>query len=198
MLLLPKIEEYTDILTFREIDKIYLTLISDTFPWFSIGGKTVNEFWHAAEKDELTKEYLQLVHQFNLIDGTPNSDYTGMTDHILNRFLEATGYKLKKLGKVKANFQPRVETFGENCYNTPHVDSADSHYVLLYYPHTTDGKTRIFNKTEQDKRIKYDIIKETSPEAGKFLFFNGSYFHAGAHPMTSENRIVINFNFEIE
>ena len=114
MPLLSKIEEYTDILTFREIDQIYLTLISDAFPWFSIGGKTVNEFWHDAEKDEFTKEYLQLVHQFNLLDGTPNSDYSGMTDHILKRFLEAAGYKLKKLYKVKANFQPRVETFGEN------------------------------------------------------------------------------------
>jgi hypothetical protein len=141
---------------------------------------------------------LQFVHQFNMLDGTPNSDFSGMTDHILQRFLESTGYKLKTLYKVKANFQPRVESFKDCFYNTPHTDSADPHYVLLYYPHTTDGNTRIFNKIKEDKNTKYEIIKETSPEAGKFLLFDGSYFHSGSHPSVSESRIVINFNFELE
>ena len=193
-----KIEEYKDILTFREIDQVYLTLISDTFPWYCSGVKTVTEFWHDVEKDEYTKEYLQLIHQFNMLDGTSNSAYSDMTDHILKRFLDANGYKLKNLFKVKANFQPRVESFKNTFYNTPHTDSDKSHFVLLYYPHTCDGNTRIFNRIEENKNIKYEIIKETKPEAGKFLLFDGSYYHAGAHPATSESRIVINFNFELE
>lgn len=193
-----KIEEYTDVLTHREIDRIYLTLISDIFPWYCCGSGTVNQNWYDSEKDNNTKEYLQLVHQFNMLDGTPNSDFAGMTDHILTRFLEHSGYKLKKLFKVKANFQPKVETFGENYYNTPHIDKPDPHYVLLYYPHDADGDTRIFEKSITEEQAKYNVIKQITPSAGKYLFFDGSLYHSGAHPTKSDSRIVINFNFEIE
>lgn len=198
MPLLLNIEEHKDILSFREIDQIYLTLISDTFPWYCAGVKTVNEFWHDSEKDQNTKEYLQLVHQFNMLDGTPNSDFSDMTDHILQRFLESTGYKLKTLLKVKANFQPRVESFNDCFYNTPHTDSPEPHCVLLYYPHTADGNTRIFNRIKENENVRYEVIREVVPEAGKFLLFDGSYFHSGSHPCQAESRIVINFNFTIE
>lgn len=193
-----RIQEFTNVLSFNEIDKIYLTLISDVFPWYWSGSMTVNKDWYNLEKDNNTKEYLQLVHQFNKLDGTSNSEWSDMTDHILKRFLDTTGIKIKKLFKVKANLQPKVESFESRFYNCPHTDGPHKHYVLLYYPHLVEGNTRIFSRLDGESKSEYKIIKEIIPEAGKFVLFDGRHYHTGAHPNLSDIRLVINFNFEID
>lgn len=189
-----------DVLTTQEIDQILITLTGEFFPWFYSHDKTVLDNTYEVDSDTQTKEYLQFVHQFYLTDGTPNSDYSAMVDHILGRFLDHTGLKLKKLWKVKANFQPKLESFGEKNYNTPHIDKLGDHYVLLYYPLSADGATRVFSrKYNNDKnRDDYKIIAEINPKAGRFFLFNGEYYHSGAHPMNSDKRIVINYNLEFD
>lgn len=186
-------EEHEGILTSDEIDRVYATLSSEAFPWFYFNSKTVGDSWYNEEKDENTREHLQLFHLFNTLEGVPNSNYTKLTDFILNRFLIATGKSLKKRFKTKANFQPRVDSFLSNQYNTPHTDARYSHYVVLYYPHTTDGDTFIFDKTENG----YKCIQRITPKAGKYIIFNGAYYHAGSHPKQNDYRIVINYNLTL-
>jgi len=187
-----KFEEYEDILTPAEINQIHSILCSQNFPWY-LSDLTVTPSWHNEEKDKNTREYLQLVHLFNAPDGMPNSNHIGLSDEILNRFLIATGKSLKKRYKTKANLQSKIENFLPSQYNTPHIDASYSHYVVLYYPHTTDGDTFIFDKTESG----YKCIKRITPKAGKYIIFNGAYYHAGSHPSQNDYRIVINYNLTL-
>ena len=186
-------EEYQDILTAHEIDQIHDILCSRSFPWF-FSELSVAPSYYNRKKDENTREYLQLIHLFNTPDGTPNSNYNGLSDEILNRFLHVTGKSLKKRYKTKANFQTKIETFLPTQYNTPHIDERISHHVLIYYPHTTDGDTFIFDNTQSG----YTCIKRITPKAGKYIFFNGAYYHAGSHPSQNDYRIVLSYNFALD
>ena len=46
-----------------------------------------------------------------------------MTDHIFNRFIENTGIQVKARTKVKANFQPKVDNFGNTAQATKPINS---------------------------------------------------------------------------
>jgi len=190
---------YDSVLSQTNVDKIYQTFVYEHFPWYyandntTVGGNSTE-----IDGDEFTKEYIQFIHLFNLRDGTPNSGYVEMTNFILDSFLSKTNIKLKKLLKVKANFQTQNLLFDENSYNTPHVDDVTPHYVLLYYPHDSDGDTRIWSRKIGHPKTKYEILEKVSPTAGRFCLFNGDHYHCGAHPRISQKRIVINFNLDIE
>jgi len=187
-------EEYEDILTPDEINQIYSIVSSESFPWY-LSKTSVKPLWH---KDKNTREYLQFVHLFNTSDGKPNSNYIKLSDDILNRFLVATGKTIKNRYKTKVNFQPRIENFLPNQYNTPHVDRDEPHYVVLYYPHTTDGDTFIFDRTENSPfEGQYNCIKRITPKAGKYIIFNGDHYHAGSHPSQNDYRIVFNYNLTL-
>ena len=190
---------FDNILTEREISNIQQTLVDDFFPWFFSNDLTVVPESYKDDSDCNTKEFLQFVHQFYLPNGEQNSDYCNMVDHILNRFLQHTELRLKNRYKVKANFQPKVESFKDSNYNTPHTDKSESHYVLLYYPITSDGSTKVFNRNQNTEwNGSYDIVSECDPVAGRFFLFDGNYYHAGSHPRNYNHRLVINFNLDFE
>ncbi len=192
-------EIYDDILSLTESARIYKTFVDESFPWyFSDANATVSGNATAKDGDENTKESMQFVHLFNINDGTPNSGYTDMTDFILSRFLNHTGLKLKKLLKVKANFQAQCLAFSDDNYNTPHIDAFGPHYVLLYYVNDSDGDTRIWTRKIGEEKTQYQAIAKVTPKAGRFLLFNGEHYHCGAHPSKSDKRILINFNFELD
>ena len=73
----------------------------------------------------------------------------------------------------------------------PHIDSSKHHYALIYYVNDADGATVLFD--EQTK----NIIKEVEPKKGRILLFNGSIYHGGGIPKTT-NRCVINFNIDFK
>ena len=188
---------FDNILSDRETIEIRRTLLDDFFPWFYSNDKTVVPESFESDADNNTKEFLQFVHQFYLPDGSENSDYCPMVDHILDRFLQYTNFKLKKLYKVKANFQPRVENFLPSQHNTPHTDKAEPHFVLLYYPITSDGNTKIFDRRQNKEwNGQYNIVAEFKPVWGRYVLFDGNNYHAGSHPCLYDHRMVINFNLE--
>ena len=189
------IREYDDVLTQHQIDKIAKELTSNKIPWFLDLPGTVTIDAYEIQADKNTKEAPQLAHRFNNEDGSPYSQFSNITDYILEKFIDHTGFKFKKLGRAKANLQLQNLDFKEDEYNTPHLDIFVPHWVLIYYVNDSDGNTKIFNKLDNGQ---YEIIKSIEPKAGKFVLFDGAYFHSGSHPAKSTYRIVINFNLLVK
>jgi hypothetical protein len=185
------IKEYDNVLTQHQIDSIAKELLSDKIPWHWHLPGTVTDDAYENDADKNTVEAPQFVHRFNQDDGTPFSQYSNITDYIFSKFLEHEQIKFKKLGRVKGNLQLQNLKFTSSNYNTPHVDTHFPHLVLLYYVNNSDGDTRIFNKTENGE---FEVVASITPKAGKFVLFNGEYYHAGSHPVASEYRSVVNFN----
>jgi hypothetical protein len=84
----------------------------------------------------------------------------------------------------------------ENLYHTPHIDDDVKHWVMIYYINDTDGDTYIFNETYDGTEKQLTINQCISPEKGKFVVFNGKYFHSSSSPKKSTIRSVININFQ--
>ena len=77
--------------------------------------------------------------------------------------------------------------------DTPHVDIADDHFVMLYYVCDSDGDTIIYN--EQVKSNNYTIQKRVTPKQGRVVLFDGSYYHTAEQPLNSI-RCVVNYDLK--
>ena len=75
--------------------------------------------------------------------------------------------------------------------DTPHIDTKDDHFVMLYYVCDSDGDTIIYN--EQIKSDNYTIRKRVTPKQGRVVLFNGSYYHTAEQPLNNI-RCVVNYN----
>ena len=75
--------------------------------------------------------------------------------------------------------------------DTPHIDTKDDHFVMLYYVCDSDGDTIIYN--EQIKSDNYTIQKRVTPKQGRVVLFNGSYYHTAEQPLNNI-RCVVNYN----
>jgi len=183
------IEIFDDLFCEQETNEIENFLTTTQFPWYLSGNFTVDDLHYQQLKTKTTKEYIQFCHVFydeNIHDKQykyQESPYFLPIQLILNRF------PLKNISKIKANFQPKHESFGKDEHNTPHVDSQESHNVILYYVNESDGNTFIFNEQKQ-------IIKKIKHKRGRLVKFDGKYYHAGSHPSKSDRRITINFNYK--
>lgn len=182
MMLDFKFKVYDNVLTSKQISSISSALLSSEIPWV-FNEKTVTNYEYETQASHLTFEYMQFVHKFKDDDGNVVSNFSGITDYILRKFIEHTNILPKRHFRVKMNLQPKVDIIG---HNTPHVDFPKKHWVLLYYVCDSDGDTVIFNNDT--------IVNTVSPKAGRYLLFDGSQKHAGAHPNISDKRVVVNFN----
>ena len=75
--------------------------------------------------------------------------------------------------------------------DTPHIDTKDDHFVMLYYVCDSDGDTIIYN--EQEKSDSYTVQKKITPKQGRVVLFDGSYYHTAEQPLNNI-RCVVNYN----
>ena len=185
---------FDNVLTKEQIKSIYDVFNSDKIDWH-LTNQTVDKLTYENAKNESTREYINFSHMFNISSGEPISNFCQISDYVLKKFLEKSKYKLKKTYRVQANLMPRFESMQEDQYNTPHVDMLIPHTVLLYYVNDSDGNTRLFSKKiNEDQSKNFDPMASIIPKSGRFLLFDGAYYHASSHPKLTEKRIVINYN----
>jgi hypothetical protein len=167
----------------QEDIKKYMT---GMFPWFLGDGheKTADSNQYSSSNNVF--EYMQLCHGF-MRDSEITSDHHALTAVMVDMIKSKYSF-LGKVTRIKANLQSKVYEPNINAHNTPHIDTALEHWVVLYYVTDSDGDTFIF---DNDLTIKQRI----SPQQGQILIFDGLSLHAGMHPRFSDYRIVINFNF---
>jgi hypothetical protein len=171
-------------------------LFSNYFPWYlscapnhyTVDTKEIGTF---NDSGLIVKEYIQLVHNF-LSDGKAQSPLFDPVHKMMEEFHKNTGIEINGYYRIKANLQTQCNFSHEKFCNTPHVDTTlIDHMTAIYYVNDSDGDTIILNSAKKNP----EIIKTISPKRGRFLVFNGKYYHAGRHPINSEKRVVINFNY---
>jgi hypothetical protein len=188
---------YDDIFTDNEKDLVENFLTDNKFAWHLGTGpnfRTVLPEQLKADGNENTRETVLLAHVFYL-EGKKNSDNSHLSDFIMDRFLFRTKHPFKELIRSKANLQLRSDLLDPTLHSTPHIDFEDDHTVLLYYVNDTDGNTVLFDRTVGQPKTEYKIIEEIEPRKGRFLVFNGKYYHAARYPISNELRINVNINF---
>ena len=99
------------------------------------------------------------------------------------------------ISRAKINILTQ-NSLSKDLYHTPHIDDDIKHWVMIYYINDTDGDTYIFNETYDETKKQLTINRCISPEKGKFVVFNGKYFHSSSSPKKSTIRSVININFQ--
>lgn len=182
---------YDDIVSKQSQDIIENILTGTEFPWFfneyTVEDKTVDNYQTLKTNDPKVKEYLQFTHGFYRQEPFFVSPEYKQIKFLFDEFINNANIKVGDLIRVKANLQTQFKESNTSFYNTPHRDQPMNHTVVIYYVNDSDGDTFIF---END-----NVAKTVSPKKGRFLLFDGKYFHSGRHPCNSSKRILLNYNF---
>ena len=110
---------------------------------------------------------------------------------VLYSAVSNTPYTLKELLVIRGFMSMPISADKINRIDKPHIDGYHDHYVCIYYVNDSDGDTTFFKESHDE----YTIIKTVEPKKGRFVVFDGKYYHAGRHPNDHDTRLVINFNF---
>jgi len=183
-----KVFVYDNVLDAKTQDLVSDTLLDQYFPWHTtIQHGTVTKEDQEELADQNVFEYMQFSHTF-VVDGKQTSAYVDLMNLVVTKIQK----KLDKnflFSRIKTNLQTKVE-LNRKLFNTPHRDSVDyQHTVMLYYVNDADTPTYIFKNNQAPWEIEHTV----ESKKGRVVIFDGSKFHAGAHPQTG-CRAVINFN----
>ncbi len=105
-----------------------------------------------------------------------------------------------ELQRIKVNYNPQVSKIYQNNCMHPHCDMNKGGFTAIYYVNDSDGDTIIFNEKTISPFFngeELSIKKRIKNKRGRFVAFNQDYLHAGMLPISSDYRVVINFNFKV-
>jgi len=106
-------------------------------------------------------------------------------------------FRIDSIFRIKTNMGYQMP-HNEGMYPPPHFDSPDPNLIVaIYYINDSDGPTRLFDKTTQDRLPHKDlkVIGEIEPKKGRAVLFKANRMHTGCSPVHHENRIVSNLVF---
>jgi hypothetical protein len=120
---------------------------------------------------------------------------------IFEKFAAKHGLDLEEVTRTRHNICFR--SFDRRPM-TPHVDVGrlHKHWAFVLYLNDSDGDTILFHQKYDGVTVRSQedltLYKKFSPVAGGAVFFDGDYFHAWEHPISSEYRIVLNMNVTLK
>ena len=176
-MILPKYRIDDGILPKEDSGVIQQNIQSSEFPWYlqkqTIGNIAVSE-----------PDVPFFSHRF-VVDGKIESPNAHIPLTILHKYCEFTGFNYKNIIRIHAGL---TTPQGDLSVDTPsHVDNEEPHYVLIYYVNNSNGATTLHIDGEKIK---------ISPVCGRFVLFNGIYYHSGSTPSHGV-RIVFNYNLKV-
>ena len=75
--------------------------------------------------------------------------------------------------------------------DTPHIDTNEKNFVMLYYVCDSDGDTIIYNEKVESE--KYTVKESVTPKQGRDVLFDGGLFHTAEQPVCN-TRCIVNYN----
>ena len=190
-----KILVFDDILDLEYQEKIKNILLGDEtfegyyFPWYFTQDVT-------KQKDKDSQKRSAFFHGYV----RDNDDTIGTIDSVFHylivSLLESACNKIDKQSvnviQGRSFLQLPINYKGER-EDSPHIDTSDDHFVMLYYVCDSDGDTIIFK--EKEKSEKYTIQKRVTPKQGRVVLFDGAFYHTAEQPMDNV-RCVINYDLK--
>ena len=169
-------------------DKIENLLFDKNFPWF-FNEKTVYEDINKGYffNDKNTVSGSQFNHTF-LTDYKINSDFCKNIAPIMFYFSLASGIKVDKPIRIKANLTTPDIFYSENLHRPAHYDTLDKNIVtVIYYVNDSDGDTVFYDKRfEGDPVGDIKVVKSVTPKKGRAVIFDSNQLHAGSCPRESK------------
>jgi len=157
-------------------------------PWNYVSAAKIHE--PAGLKGPNAMNYKQFVHLIYF----DHPHHVNQSFPLFVPLISAIPVEIEKLLMIKASMTVSDPNRPADSYGKPHVDFTDPPANLItcvYYVGDYDGDTVIFSndngKLTEESRIP--------PKRGRLIVFDGSTYHAGSCPTTSDPRIVVNFNF---
>ena len=190
-----KILVFDDIIDLEYQERIKSILLGDEtfegyyFPWYFTQDVT-------KQKDKDSQKRSAFFHGYV----RDNDDTIGTIDSVFHYLIVSLlESACNKIGKQSVNviqgrsfLQLPINYKGER-EDSPHIDTSDDHFVMLYYVCDSDGDTIIFN--EKEKSEKYTIQKIVTPKQGRVVLFDGAFYHTAEQPMNNV-RCVINYDLK--
>ncbi|HEX3695967.1 MAG TPA: 2OG-Fe(II) oxygenase [Polyangia bacterium] len=147
-------------------------------------------------KDQNSYESDQFVHALYQ-EGAKRSPFFDVVFPFFYFLEEKTGILLASIERIKANMLMKKDAAADH-YNTPHIDiPSPKMKSLLYYVKDSDGDTFVFNETFQEKKA-LTVRTRIAPRKGKAVIFDSNIWHASSNPRQNNNRIVLNFIFQMK
>ena len=190
-----KILVFDDIIDLEYQERIKSILLGDEtfegyyFPWYFTQDVT-------KQKDKDSQKRSAFFHGYV----RDNDDTIGTIDSVFHylivSLLESACNKIDKQSvnviQGRSFLQLPINYKGER-EDSPHIDTSDDHFVMLYYVCDSDGDTIIYN--EQEKSDSYTVQKRITPKQGRVVLFDGSYYHTAEQPLNNI-RCVINYDLK--
>jgi len=173
-------------------DEIEHTLSSSMFPWYWNEASIVYEYKGTVDTPFSRKDY-QFTHRF-YADNEAVSDYFMLIKPLVLFFESATGIKVKRLVRAKANLTTRINVSDSEMLEAVHVDAYHcdtQHISMVYYVCDSDGDTVVMDDN-------YNIVASKSPAKGTAFYFSSFDKHRPTPPVEYKRRIIINIVMEIE
>lgn len=143
--------------------------------------------------DSITSDSHGLMKMFYVNNMVVNPNFDKVTPILFN-LVDRLGKRLVTIHRIHACLTININK-DHNCY--PHTDCDlstmnSNWYTAIYYSGDSDGDTIFFEDDEK-------TIKHKQPfESNSAVVFNGGIKHSGMLPRYHSNRIILNFNFEME
>ena len=190
-----KILVFDDIIDLEYQERIKSILLGDEtfegyyFPWYFTQDVT-------KQKDKDSQKRSAFFHGYV----RDNDDIIGIIDSVFHYLIVSLlENACNKIGKQSVNviqgrsfLQLPINYKGER-EDSPHIDTSDDHFVMLYYVCDSDGDTIIYN--EQEKSDSYTVQKRITPKQGRVVLFDGSYYHTAEQPLNNI-RCVVNYDLK--
>lgn len=132
-------------------------------------------------------------------EGQSQHELANLTQTLFTEFCRSQGIRARSHRQRIALTQPQLDT---RIY--PHVDSPEPHWVAIYYMDDSDGDTVLYSQRVTDipwgDPVSADTLTEMAriqPRRGRWLVFNGSYYHAATAPQHHQLRLIINYCFTL-
>lgn len=145
------------------------------------------------DDDNITSDSHGLMKMFYINNMVVNPNFDKVTPILFN-LVDRLGKRLILIHRIHACLTININK-DHNCY--PHTDCDlpkmnSNWYTAIYYLGDSDGDTIFFEDDEK-------TVKHRQPfESNSAVVFNGGIKHSGMLPREHSNRIILNFNFEME
>ena len=153
------------------------------FPWYYTHDVTRSNSKNSQRRPALTHGYVKYY-------GEVISEF----HDIFTKLIQNCCFKLNKQSvnviQGRSFLQLPLSNQKKNI-DTPHIDTDEKHFVMLYYVLDSDGDTIIYN--EKKDSDNYTIKKRVTPKQGKVVLFDGQLYHTAEQPINN-TRCIVNYN----
>ena len=169
-----------------------IDVVEEPFPWYYISDIT------DADHEASFQGRFGFTHQYVTPEGGIICDFHSLFFGLIQNSCKKL--KIKEIDVLQGrSFLSTPTKIPKGDVDTPHVDMAAPHFIMLYYVCDSDGDTIIYNEKTKfdactpDPKMNFTIKKKVSPKQGRVVLFNGIHYHTAEQP-NHNLRCIVNYN----